>query len=104
MLTEDAVPHQVMPATIDLNDLIRQGQFDLSVKPAESKPDAQARRFRERITFLVAILIVGLVFVACLGVLLFGHPSTEGQYWAQSALSAISGAALLAAFNRKSLY
>jgi len=96
-------PRQAMPATIDLNDLIHQGQFDLSIKPAESEPDAHARRFRDRLTFLVAVLIVGLLFITCLSVLLFGHPSAEWQHWAQSALSTISGAALLAAFNRKSL-
>jgi hypothetical protein len=104
VLTGELPPqHQVMPATIDLNDLIRQGQFDLSIKPAESELDAQARRFRERITFLGAILIVGLVFVSCLGVLFFGHPPTESQHWIQLTLSPILTAALLTAFNRKSL-
>jgi hypothetical protein len=100
----DKPPPRTIPATIDLNDLIQQGQFDLSIRPAESEPDAQARRFRDKTTYLVATYIVCLVFVACWGVLLFGHPSMEGQYTAFSALSAIAGAALTTAFNKKSLY
>lgn len=88
------------PAKIDLNDLLRKGQFDVSIKLAENDQDARARRSKEQITFVLAVSMVGVVFLACLGDLLFGHPSVEEQRWVQSALTLILGAAIGASFKK----
>jgi hypothetical protein len=94
------ISQKATPATIDLGELARQGQFDISIKPAETEPDGRARRFREQITFVAAVSMTAVAFLACLGVLLFGHPSVEEQRWVQSALTLIMGAALGAAFKK----
>jgi hypothetical protein len=85
---------QTTPAKIDLNDLLRQGEFDVSIKPAENEQDARERRWRERIAFAVAVSMLGISFLVCLGILIFGHASVEEQRWLQSALSLILGGAV----------
>lgn len=90
------------PEKIDLNDLLRrQGQFDISIKPSENEQDARARRFREQLTFILAVAMTAIVFLVCLSILLFGHVSADEQRWIQSALTLILGAAAGAAFNKK---
>lgn len=101
MTARGEAPKGSAPEKIDLNDLLRQGQFDISIKPAENDQDARVRRFKEQCTFLVAVLMTGVVFLVCLGILLLGHPSADEQRWVQSALSLILGAAAGAAFNKK---
>jgi lipoprotein signal peptidase len=43
---------------------------------------------------------VAIVFLVCLAVLLFGHPSVDEQRWLQSAVTLILGAAVGAAFRK----
>lgn len=99
-MTEEREHGKIAPRQIDLNDLLRQGQFDVSIKPAENEHDARVRRTRETITFVVAVAMIGIVFLACLAVLLFGHASVDEQRWLQSALTLILGAAVGAAFKK----
>lgn len=94
-------PQGSAPEKIDLNDLLRQGQFEVSIKPAENEHDARARRFKEQLTYILAASMTAILFLVCLCILLFGHTSAEEQRWVQSALTLILGAAVGAAFNRK---
>ena len=94
--------HLGAPSQLDLNKLVHKGDLEINIKPPENENDAQARRTRELITFVVAVTMVGLVFLTCLGVLIFGQTSIEEQRWLQSALTLILGAAVGAAFNKKS--
>ena len=88
-------------ASIDLGDLLSsQGQLEISIRPTESKPDGQARRWKDQVTFTVSISMIGVVFLVCLAVLLFGHPSAEEQRWVQSALTLILGAVIGATFKK----
>ncbi len=88
------------PATIDLNELARKGHLDVSIKPAESELDGQARRWKDKVTFGLAVAMIGLVFVVCLCLLLFGQRSDDERRWLQSALTLILGAAVGAAFKK----
>jgi hypothetical protein len=88
------------PGQLDLNTLVHQGELEVSIKPAESENDGRARRLRETVTFLIAVGMVALVFLTCLGLLLFGHTSADEQRWLQSALTLIVGAAVGAAFKK----
>jgi lysylphosphatidylglycerol synthetase-like protein (DUF2156 family) len=101
MTAQGEGPRGAAPEKIDLNDLLRQGQFDISIKPAENEPDARARRFKEQLTFILAAAMTAVVFLVCLCILLFGHSSAEEQRWVQSALTLILGASVGAAFNKK---
>ena len=99
-MSEDEKTRQPPPAQINLNDLLRRGQLDVSIKPAENEHDARVRRTRETVTFAVAVVMISIVFLICLGILVFGVPSTEEQRWLQSALTLILGAAIGAAFKK----
>lgn len=101
MTAREDDPKGSAPAKIDLNDLLRQGQFDVSIKPAENEPDARVRRLKEQLTFILAASMTAVIFIVCLCILLFGHTSAEEQRWVQSALTLILGAAVGAAFNKK---
>lgn len=88
------------PSQLDLNKLVGQGDLRVSIKPPENEHDARARRTRETVTFAIAIGMVAIVFLLCLGVLILGDPSTDEQRWLQSALTLILGAAVGAAFKK----
>lgn len=88
------------PGQLDLNNLVHQGELKLSLKPPENAHDARARRTRDMVTFVVAVSMVAIVFLACLAVLLFGRVSADEQRWLQSALTLILGAAVGAAFKK----
>lgn len=88
------------PGQLDLNKLVRQGDLQVSIKPPENEHDARARRTRETVTFAIAVGMVAIVFLLCLGVLILGDPSTDEQRWLQSALTLILGAAVGAAFKK----
>lgn len=94
-------PKGSAPAKIDLNQLVRPGEFEVSIKPAENEQDANVRRFKEKVTFILAAAMTAVIFFVCLGILLFGHPSAEEQRWVQSALTLILGAAVSAGLNKK---
>ena len=51
-------------------------------------------------TFLVAIGMVCVVFLVCVGVLVFENASAEEQRWLQSAVTLILGAAVGTTFRR----
>jgi hypothetical protein len=89
-----------VPSQLDLNNLVHKGELEVSIKPAESEQDGRARRTRETATFVLALVMVAIIFLVCLGVLMFGQPSTDEQRWLQSALTLILGAAVGAAFRK----
>jgi hypothetical protein len=91
---------QGTPKWLDINGLVRKGELEVSIRSPENWHDARARRTREIITFATAVAMVAVVFLACLGILIFGYPSVEEQRWLQSALTLILGAAVGAAFKR----
>jgi hypothetical protein len=93
-------PKGPVPERIDLNDLVRRGDVDVSIKSTESEGDARVRRFKEQLTFILAASMTAIVFLVCLCILLFGHPSAEEQRWVQSALTLILGVAAGAAFKK----
>lgn len=99
MVGEDKGPPGV-PGQLDLNKLVHQGDLKVSINPPENADDGRARRTRETVGFLIAVGMVALVFLVCLSVLIFGHPSTDEQRWLQSALTLILGAAVGAAFKK----
>jgi hypothetical protein len=99
-MTGEGDPKPAPPAQINLNDLLPPGQFDISIKPAESEADARVRRKREIVTFAVAVAMISVAFLTCLAILLLGKPSADEQRWLQSALSLILGAAAGAAFKK----
>jgi hypothetical protein len=88
----------VAPGQLDLNKLVHKGELEVSIKPPEH--DGRARRSRETAVFMFALTLVAVVFLVCLGALLFGHPSTDEQRWLQSALTLILGAAVGSAFRK----
>lgn len=89
-----------MPARLDLNTLVHKGELEVSIKPPENEHDARARRLRELAAFALALVMVAAVFLACLGVLLWGHPDVDERRWLQSALTLMLGAAVGAAFKK----
>jgi hypothetical protein len=46
-MTRDGDPKPAPPAQINLNDLLPPGQFDISIKPAESEADARVPQARD---------------------------------------------------------
>ena len=68
--------------------------------PTKNQQEGHARRWREKVTFLTSLSMVGVVFLVCLAVLLLGHASAEEQRWVQSVLTFILGAATRATFKR----
>ena len=94
-------PPSGAPSQLDLNNLVHKGELEINIKPPENEQDGNARRQRELITFYIAVAMVCLVFLGCLGALMFGHASADEQRWLQSALTLILGTAVGAAFNKK---
>ena len=77
----------------DLNALMRNtGPVDVSVSPQETADDANHRRWKDKVMFLVSLMALVLLFVTCLGVLVFGAQSTdEKKIWAGVLVSLTSG-------------
>jgi len=68
------------------------GPVDVTVSPQETTEDAEHRRWKDKIVFLVSVSALVLVFVACLGVLIFGSQTPdEKKIWAGVLVSLITG-------------
>ena len=70
------------PEKIDLNDLVRRGDVDVSIKSTESEGDARVRRFKEQLTFILAASMTAIVFLVCLSLLLLDtrRPKSSDGY------------------------
>lgn len=85
---------QQSPPVINLSQALPASDYKITLEPAETDDDAQARRTKDSIMFIVALVMVCLVFVVCLGVLLFGSPHAEDKKWLFATITAIVGALL----------
>ncbi len=77
--------------TIDLNQLIREHNYEAEITPPESVPDGTLRRFKERWLFLTALVIVVCMTVAILAWLVTGSPSADDKKWLFGLLGSVFG-------------
>ena len=83
----------VNQAPVDLNALAKSaGPVDVTVSPQETTADADHRRWKDKTLFVVAISCLGILFLACIGVLLFGTQSPdEKKIWGGALTSLVTG-------------
>jgi len=62
---------------------------NLTLQPAETPEDAEHRRWKDRVLFVVAILVTSVIFIAALVAFFLGDPAQRP--WAASALTLILG-------------
>jgi hypothetical protein len=76
---------------MDINDLIKNGELDVSIKSikAEHPKDACARRFKDITLFIIAIIMILLVFIFCGYALVSGKFSPDFQKWAMTIAGSI---------------
>jgi hypothetical protein len=87
-------PNQPPPSTINISQALPASDYKLTLEPTETDEDAQARRTKDTSVFIVALIMVCIVFVVSLGVLLFGNPHPEDKKWLFGTVTAIVGALL----------
>lgn len=77
----------------DLDALLKNtGPFDVSVSPQETTEDANHRRWKDKIIFLVAMFGLVALFLVSLYVLSFGDQTPEEKkIWSSILVSMISG-------------
>ena len=79
--------------SVDLNSLAKSaGPVDVTVSPQETTEDAGHRRWKDKILFVAAIACLGVLFLACLSVLVFGTQSPdEKKIWGGALTSLVTG-------------
>lgn len=77
------------PKPTDLNALLVQKAYELTVKPSEDPADAAHRRRKDLALFMFALLGAGAIGAYCLWVLIEPSTSADDKKWAQSVLTAI---------------
>ena len=83
----------VNPTPVDLDALAKSaGPVDVTVSPQETTEDAEHRRWKDKILFVAAISCFGILFLACLGVLVLGTQSLdEKKIWGGALTSLVTG-------------
>ncbi len=71
---------------MNINDLIKNDNLDVSIKSVrvEHPKDACARRFKDIMLFIIAMILILVAFIFCGYTLLIGKFSADFEKWAMT--------------------
>ena len=106
MMEQQQQEHQQSPTRLQpLIDFPSLEKFfsavDVTVSPLETQPDANHRRWKDKILFLFAVGGLALLFLICLGILTFGSQSLEEKKIWMGVLASLISAMIGFAIGKK---
>lgn len=81
-----------MSTTVDFSKAPENHTISLAIEKQETAEDASYRRWKDKVIFVVALAVLVVAFLTCLGVLVLGpQPADEKKIWAGVLASLVTG-------------
>lgn len=79
-------------STVDFSAPPANHKMSLAIDKEETPEDAKHRRWKDKVIFVVALAVLVVAFLTCLGVLVLGpQPADEKKIWAGVLASLVTG-------------